>query len=322
MEHHTENEQAVLDVIARECTAFWMRDEASFRDCHAPGSDTLRWGYWHGGGLFARRGADSIVPASIAHMRRLERAFPEIPRARIANVVVHVLGDMAWVRLDRLVPHIPDMRHGHGPNGTMQLLFILERIDGQWLIVVTTILDAHLGDEVAVRIDATGTVVWRSRRAELRLADDPDFVLRYGRLRLRQRRLDLQLQSAIRWAAGLSGPLMPTRGAVPLVVERSVGATRISWVIAEDAGHALVILDDSRPIAERISHAAQVFGLSPVQTRVALAISEGHTLGAFARQAGTTQNTARTHLRRVFEKTGVSSQPALVAVLLSLTPPR
>jgi DNA-binding CsgD family transcriptional regulator len=83
-----------------------------------------------------------------------------------------------------------------------------------------------------------------------------------------------------------------------------------------------VILDDFRPLADRVEHAAQVFGLSPVQSRVALAVSDGKSLVEVAADFGISLNTARTHLRRIFEKTGVSNQPALVAALLSLTPPR
>jgi DNA-binding CsgD family transcriptional regulator len=314
-------EQAVIDVIQRENAAFWMQDEEAFARCHAPRSDTLRWGYWQAGGLFKRQGADNIVPAALAHMRSLKRPLPEFAHAEMANLVVHVSDDMAWACFDRLMPYVPEM-FGYGPNGTIHLLFILERIDGQWLIVATTVLDAHLGEEVVVRVAADGKIAWTSHRAAARLEDDPSFVVRNGRLRLRLPRLDARLQSAIAWAAHLGGPLMPRRGAVPLVIENAPGATRVCWVLAEDGGFALVMLDDIRPISERIEHAAQVFGLSPSQSRVALAVSEGRSLAEFARQSNITLNSARTHLRRVFEKTGVSSQPALVASLLSLTPPR
>ena len=321
MKRLSREEQAVFDIVQRESAAFWMQDEEAFRSCHANGPDTLRWGYWQAGGMFMRQGSENIVPASIAHMRLLKRPLPEIAHGKVTNLVVHVAKDMAWTSFDRLVPYVPDI-FGYGPNGTMHLLFILERIDGRWQIVSTTILDAHLGDDVAVRVTADGTVVWTSRRAAERLLDDPSFVVRNGKLRLRQRRLDARLRSAMAWAVGISGPLMSRRGAVPLVVETIAGATRVSWVVAEDVGSALVILDDLRPIADRIANAAQVFGLSQVQSRVALAVSEGHSLADFAKDANMTVNTAKTHMRRVFEKVGVSSQAALIAVLFSLTPPR
>jgi len=315
------DEQAVLDVIERENTAFWTQDETTFRNCYAAGPDTLRWGYWQAGGLFMRQGADNIVPPSLAHMRRLQRPLPELARAPLANLVIHVSMDMAWARFDRLNPYVEDI-FGYGPNGTTHLIMILERIEQNWRIVATTLFDAHLGDEVAVRVDQVGQVLWTSRKAVAQLADDSDFVIRNGRIRLRQAKLDKRLQSAIAWAVRIGGPLMPRRGAVPLVVAQTPGATRVSWVLAEDAGCALVMLDDIRPVSDRIDHAAQVFNLSPTQSRLALAVSEGRSLSAFASDAAMTLNTARTHLRRVFAKTGASSQAGLVATLLSLTPPR
>jgi DNA-binding CsgD family transcriptional regulator len=311
----------VLDVVQRESAAFWTQDEATFLSCRANSPDVLRWGYWQGGGMFVRQGSNAILAASIAHMRNLKRPLPELANAEIANVVVHVSETMAWVRLDRLMPYLPEV-FGHGPNGTIHVLTILERIEGKWLIVATVLLDPHLGDEVAVRVVGDGKVIWTSTKAALRLGDDPDYVVRNGKLRLRDFRLDRRLQSAIGWAAGISGPLMPRRGAVPLVVDDAPGAMRVSWVLADDVGTALVILDDIRPLADRVEHAAQVFGLSPVQFRVALAVSDGKSLVEVAADFGISLNTARTHLRRIFEKTGVSNQPALVAALLSLTPPR
>jgi DNA-binding CsgD family transcriptional regulator len=316
-----EAERTILEVIQRESAAFWTQDEEAFLSCHARGPDTLRWGYWQGGGMFIRQGSDAILSASIAHMRSFKRPLPEFANARIANVVVHVSGDMAWARLDRIMPYLPDI-FGYGPNGTIHLLFILERSEGKWRIVATTLLDPHLGDEIAVRVARDGQVLWTSTRADDRLREDPDFVVRNGRLRLRRSPLDRRLQSAIDWAIGIGGPLMPRRGAVPLVVDSAPPAPRVSWILADDVGMALVLLDDVRPMADRIEHAAQVFGLSPVQTRVALAVTGGRSLVEVADDFGVSINTARTHLRRIFEKTGVSSQSTLVATLLSLTPPR
>jgi DNA-binding CsgD family transcriptional regulator len=97
---------------------------------------------------------------------------------------------------------------------------------------------------------------------------------------------------------------------------------RVAWVIAEDHGHALVLLDDPRPLTERIDNAAQVYGLSPAQRKRALAIAAGRSPADYAARAGVSLNTAKTYLKRLFEKTGVSSQPALVRALLSLVPPR
>ena len=71
----------------------------------------------------------------------------------------------------------------------------------------------------------------------------------------------------------------------------------------------------------RLSAAAVTFGLSPVQLDVAKLIAEGRSLTQIAEQLGITANTARTHLDRIFDKTGVRTQPALVRMLLTSVSP-
>ena len=50
-------------------------------------------------------------------------------------------------------------------------------------------------------------------------------------------------------------------------------------------------------------------------------VADGLSLTQVADRMGITANTARTHLKRVFDKVGVRTQPALVRVLLSAAAP-
>lgn len=77
---------------------------------------------------------------------------------------------------------------------------------------------------------------------------------------------------------------------------------------------------DSRLDELRLNAAAAVYGLSTAQRQLAAHIVAGTPLATAAEAMSITANTARTHLRRVFEKTGVHTQPALVRVLLSAAP--
>ena len=61
-----------------------------------------------------------------------------------------------------------------------------------------------------------------------------------------------------------------------------------------------------------------MFGLSAAQQRLAAEIVRGHTLPIAASALGISVNTARTHLNRIFDKTGVHSQAALVRNLYSV----
>ena len=92
------------------------------------------------------------------------------------------------------------------------------------------------------------------------------------------------------------------------------------WVLLED-GRALVSFDDAETVARRIASAREVFGLSPAQTRLARLIVDGQDLAAASDHLGVSVNTVRTQLQRIFDKTGVRSQSALVRALLSADAP-
>lgn len=63
---------------------------------------------------------------------------------------------------------------------------------------------------------------------------------------------------------------------------------------------------------------AGVFGLTPAEARVAVAMAEGRTIEAVAAHHSVSVNTVRTQLRSVFEKTGTSRQVELVGLLANL----
>ena len=54
------------------------------------------------------------------------------------------------------------------------------------------------------------------------------------------------------------------------------------------------------------------FDLTPAEAQLTTALCTGHSLPTAARDASISVNTARTHLRSVFQKVGVHSQAALV----------
>ena len=105
-------------------------------------------------------------------------------------------------------------------------------------------------------------------------------------------------------------PLGEDEAAVPLYC----------WVVVED-GKALVSFDDAEQAGRRIELAGAIYGMSPAQVRLARLIVDGHDLAAASDLLGVSVNTLRTHLQRMFDRTGVRSQPALVRVLLSAEAP-
>ncbi|NGY04851.1 helix-turn-helix transcriptional regulator [Solimonas terrae] len=62
--------------------------------------------------------------------------------------------------------------------------------------------------------------------------------------------------------------------------------------------------------------ARRLLGLTRVETRLAMFLTEGHSLDETADLMNIRRNTARTHLRSIFSKTGVTRQTMLVRLML------
>jgi DNA-binding CsgD family transcriptional regulator len=61
----------------------------------------------------------------------------------------------------------------------------------------------------------------------------------------------------------------------------------------------------------------RLFGLTRKEAALALLLAEGYTLDEAADKMDVRRNTARTHLRSIFCKTGVTRQTMLVRLLLN-----
>jgi DNA-binding CsgD family transcriptional regulator len=64
-----------------------------------------------------------------------------------------------------------------------------------------------------------------------------------------------------------------------------------------------------------------LYGLTPTEVAVAGLVSRGEGVAAAAAALGMRTSTARTHLHRIFNKTGTSRQSQLAHLLTSLSEP-
>jgi DNA-binding CsgD family transcriptional regulator len=62
------------------------------------------------------------------------------------------------------------------------------------------------------------------------------------------------------------------------------------------------------------------FGLTPAEARLALHLAAGETLRSAEAKISMTYETARTHLKSVFQKTGTCRQAELVVVIVTAIP--
>lgn len=239
-------------------------------------------------------------------------------RSTIENVILRIHGDMAWAVFDQQSPgkDFPD----HVGPGLTRAMRVFERHEGRWRIALLGWMsnDASPMGLAMLMLDGDGRVIWTSTEAIGRLEDDDDLVIRNGRLQIRNAACNRKLQGALRWAAELDDGYDSSHGSVPIVLGAGEGLpTRIWWIVA-DAGSIFFLLDGQPMTDKRLDVAAAIYGLSAGQRRLAGYIADGLALPDVARQMGISANTARTHLQRIYDKTGVHTQPALMRVLLSV----
>lgn len=163
--------------------------------------------------------------------------------------------------------------------------------------------------------DAEGRFVGLNRSAEVLLGPLAE-VTRQGGKRLRACASTRNLARAIHACADRA---MPREGQTLLIINemRQLSVRLVPLPKTKGAGGggavaALFVTDPARPPALPPGAIIQRFGLTPSELRVALALTEGKSPAAIAAQHGISLATVRTHLRRLYEKTGSDGQAALV----------
>jgi DNA-binding CsgD family transcriptional regulator len=322
MGEQSDDHAEILALIHANRISLWTQDFDTYEKCFVHAPYTTRWGWWRPGGTFVRHGWDSIFARVREQFSDPQLKIPTLAfDTKVENLVIRIGVDMAWATFDQVHPGklLPDHI---GPGLTREVRFF-ERHDGQWRIAFLGFLDndAHGDKAVVLRLDADGTVLWKSPAAIEALENDDDLVIRGGKIRIRDARADQKLQAAIRWAAQLDSGVMSRHGALPIVLDAGEGVpSRVWWVIA-DGGMILFSMDQKGIAEDRLEVAAVIYGLSAAQKRLAALVAEGLSLAEIAERMAISANTARTHLNRVFDKTGVRTQAALVRVLLSTAAP-
>ena len=319
----TDDRTEILALLHANRIGIWTKNFELWSACFVHTDYLTRWGYNVQGGTSIRRGWDDIS-------RRAQPVFAgaEMPvnldfayKTTIENLTLRIHGDMAWVVYEQ---HHPQTGFpGFRGSGLTHELRVLERHEGRWRIAVL----GHMGNNgfhdgaAMLELAPDGSVRWASTQALERLADDDDLVLRNGKLRVRNAVVQRRLIAALTWAANVDSGYNPQRGSMPIILEAGEGLPSRVWWMLVDAGTIYFLMDEQAMTSERLDIAAAIFGLSAAQRRLAGLIAEGQSLPDAARQMAISPNTAKTHLQRIYDKTGVHTQPALIRVLLSVGVP-
>jgi DNA-binding CsgD family transcriptional regulator len=326
----TADEAAIKEVCFKETWGFHHGDPELWASAWMQRDDCSLIGVFPDTGLFARTGWAEIEAAVRPFAEARAARTRECMACRHGGHWIKVIGDMACTTFRETLWHLSDVDRTT-PTEALEHR-VLERHDGRWkithLIFVPVRNAAH--DRAHIRVDASGRVAHVSPTMKAALADS-GLTISAGRLRAVRPKWDRELQAAIRRMQGLTtfGELgaafieaeVMDRAApreFPILLgEDEHGGQRYCMVMVQD-GEVYVALDNPARIGRRLQLANVVYGLSPAQLRLAREIIGGLALPAVAEKLGISPNTARTHLNRIFDKTGVSNQAALVRCLLTV----
>jgi len=175
--------------------------------------------------------------------------------------------------------------------------------------------------QMALLLDETGRVIRHSDAAHRLVALRDGLDILAGRVRSLRPDDDAALQSIIGQAID---PISPRSGAAS--VSRPSGKhplilvcyplPRTSRMLAPaEAAALLTIIDPSIRLCNATSLYRQIFHLTAREAEIANALAVGHSVESAAAMLEMTMPTARTHMRRIFEKTGTSGQTSLIRLL-------
>jgi len=180
-------------------------------------------------------------------------------------------------------------------------------------------------------LDAKGRVVHKNRAAERQLRTSRAFRLDHGVLVLRHPEPRAALANALAEIAGVEDhsndfglTIALANGAEPGFVASVLPINRGQrrGVFAPYAAAAALFVQDPTMAPLMPGEAfARLHGLTAGELRVLLAMAPGLGPNEAADILGIAESTARTHLQRIFAKTGTNRQAELIRLLMASAPP-
>lgn len=316
----TSDQEEIRALVHEETHAFLARDFERWAACflHAPRTHDVYVS--KDLGVIAIRGWDDIA----ASMKQLIEDNPRPFDATFEkyDFEFSVSGDMAWTTFYTRAGEDRGWRYRSPEVFETR---VLERCDGRWLIVYSnvTILREPRDGPPIVQVDGEGQVIWASDKTLAKLDGFDGLTISAGRLRAQDPKWDGELQATFArasekrhvWDSAFSAG-GNNQFHYPCILGDREGVSHCTVYVQD--GMINVSFGDDALIGGRIETAAEIYGLSDAQKRLAREVSKGFGLTETAQILGISVNTARTHLTRIYAKTGVNSQVALVRMLMSM----
>lgn len=313
----------ILDLIRRDVGAFLEKDIEELSSCYVQDDRMTSFIVQPGRGLFHNDGFGAFREGLAAGMGPGSQPSRAVVNQR--NLRINVRGDTAWAVFEEVVDVTDDPveppRNTHNAR-------VFERHEGVWKIVFHAVFEprSSYAEGPLVEVGADGTVLWQNEAATAVALEQAGLIVSGGRLRARDRAYSKTLAKAIVRAGAFSKfhtynahyRATGQRASFPVLLsDPEAGGLQFCMVAVVDY-RIWVSFGDAVDLRGRIGAAAVIFGLSRAQETLAQHIADGRSLPDAAEAMGVTTNTVRTHLRRLFDKTGTHSQTALLRVLLSV----
>jgi DNA-binding CsgD family transcriptional regulator len=249
----------------------------------------------------------------------------------------HLLGINVWIAEDFVGGvgfHRPRSAKPFGESERRKAQFILPHLERVLQIqhriaALTRERDVALGvlDGLTIGIlfvTADARVLFANRVAEQALQNSHGLSVSRGRLRVQDSKQRQHFERLVDEAVQTSGGDGTKAGGVIAVATAS--GRRLSLLVSPfrsmSIGYgpalpaAVIIFSDPQVDTVAPDQALQtLFGFTPAQTRLVLALLAGQRLAQYARSAGISINTAKTQMQQVFAKTGYDRQVDLVRAI-------
>ncbi len=220
--------------------------------------------------------------------------------------------DEAKARASRFLPHLK------------RALEIRQRLAGP-AIARAVALDALERSGTATLVaSGDGRLLYANRRAEELLRTGDVVLVVVGRLTARDHEAAARLSALIRTSAATAGGVGSSSGGALSIArgERLPLTVLVAPFRPARDGFgaplpaAIVFLRDPESPNPRNLALQGLFGLTAAEATLAAGLADGKGVEGLAMQLGISLNTARTHLKNIFAKTGTNRHAQLVALIL------
>ncbi len=254
-------------------------------------------------GMFDSLGVDMVVPGEM-------EACLRVARSREAKRFSS--SDKALVRA--IVPHL---------ERAIRLHVRLNKIESERALYAGAVEQLSLA---TILLDENGAVLSCNRMAEQLVEREPEVRIVDGQLCVGNADTTAELQRLIGvileqqqqgGAAVAEAMCIPREGdyADLGLVLRPVPVTE--WSEGRGVPTVAIFISDPECGAEApVQVITRLFGFTPTEAQLSLLLADGLSLDEASEALGISRNTARTHLRAIFNKTGVSRQTLLVRLIL------